>query len=83
MLSCYGRLFEDGCKVKRSGRGVHILACELPTQSPWLTPIEPKWMHDKRAICESDRELSADDVIERTCAYYDCRPLPRLAQKTD
>lgn len=36
--------------VKREGQGVRILACELPSKSPWLNPIEPKWLHGKRAI---------------------------------
>ena len=69
-------------EVKHSGRGVRILACELPTRSPWLNPIEPKWMHGKRAICEPDGKLTAEDVIERACAYYDCHRLPRLEQRT-
>jgi hypothetical protein len=35
--------------VKQTGQGVRILACRLPRKSPWLNPIEPKWVHGKRA----------------------------------
>ena len=37
----------------------------LPTYSPWLNPIEPKWVHGKRAIVEPDRKLTADEVRQR------------------
>lgn len=69
-------------RAKRSREGVRILVCELPTRSPWLNPIEPKWMHGKRAICEPNGKLTAGDVIERACAYYGCEKLPRLEQQT-
>ena len=29
--------------VKRTG-GVRILVCRLPVKSPWLNPIEPRWL---------------------------------------
>jgi hypothetical protein len=35
--------------VRRRGQGVRIVACFLPSKSPWLNPIEPQWMHGKRA----------------------------------
>jgi hypothetical protein len=66
-------------RVKEEG-GVRILACELPSKSPWLNPIEPKWLHGKRAICEPDGELTPEDVINRVHAYYDCervKPIPK------
>jgi len=59
-------------QVKPTGQGVRILACRLPSKSPWLNPIEPKWVHGKRAIVEPDRLLSAQEVIERVYAYYGC-----------
>lgn len=64
--------------VKRTGQGVRIVACLLPTQSPWLNPIEPKWLHGKRAISEPDRVLSADELEARICAYYGCTREARL-----
>jgi hypothetical protein len=46
--------------VKQTGCGVRIIACYLPTKSPWLNPIEPQWIHGKRAILEPERVLPAD-----------------------
>jgi hypothetical protein len=65
--------------VKQTGQGVRILACRLPSKSPWLNPIEPKWVHGKRAIVEPDRVLSAHEVMERVYAYYGCRADSHLA----
>lgn len=69
-------------KVKKEG-GVRILACELPSKSPWLNPIEPKWLHGKRAICEPDGTLTPEDVIERVHAYYDCMRVEPIPKETD
>ncbi len=46
-------------QVKQTGRGVRIVACFLPSKSPWLNAIEPKWVHGKRRVVEADRVLSA------------------------
>ena len=59
-------------QVKQEGKGVRILPFLLPTQSPWLNPIEPKWVHGKRAIVEPDELLSARQLAERICAYFHC-----------
>jgi hypothetical protein len=56
--------------VRRQGYGVRILSCYLPVKSPWLNPIEPKWVHGKRAIVEPDRLLSATELADRACAYF-------------
>jgi hypothetical protein len=66
-------------KAKREG-GVRIVACFLPVKSPWLNPIEPKWVHGKRAIVEPDRVLSAREVETRACDYYGCERHERLRQ---
>ena len=58
--------------VKQTGQGVRILACRLPSKSPWLNPIEPKWVHGKRAIVEPDRLLSAQEIMDRVYTYYGC-----------
>jgi transposase len=58
--------------VKRTAQGVRIVRCLLPTKSPWLNPIEPKWVHGKRAVSESDRRLSAAELEARVCTYYAC-----------
>lgn len=56
--------------VKQTGKGVRILSCLLPSKSPWLHPIEPKWVHGKRKVSEADPILSADELEARVCAYY-------------
>lgn len=73
---------EHNRRVKREG-GVRILACELPSKSPWLNPIEPKWLHGKRAICEPEGTLTPDDVIERVHAYYGCIRVEPIPKETD
>ena len=59
-------------QVKRSGQGVRLLVCCLPFKSPWLNPIEPHWVHGKRAIVEPTRLLSTQELADRVCAYYGC-----------
>jgi hypothetical protein len=75
-------IHEHNERVKREG-GVRILACQLPSKSPWLNPIEPKWLHGKRAICEPDGTLSPEDVVERVHAYYECRRVEPIPKETD
>jgi len=58
--------------VKRAGQGVRLLICPLPTKSPWLNPIEPKWLHAKRRILEPDGTLSMNELAERICAAFNC-----------
>jgi hypothetical protein len=53
-----------------TGKGVRILPFLLPTQSPWLNPIEPKWVHGKRHVVEVNGLLTAKQLAERICAYY-------------
>lgn len=64
--------------VKQTGKGVRILPCLLPSKSPWLNPIEPKWVHGKRNVSEADRILSADELEARVCAYYGAPRSPHL-----
>ena len=66
-------------RVKRAGTGVRILSCFLPSQSPWLNPIEPKWRHGKRRVVEPDRLLPAAELEQRVCAAFACAPEPHLA----
>ena len=66
--------------VKQTGKGVRILPCLLPSKSPWLNPIEPKWVHGKRNVSEADRILSADELEARVCAYYSVPREPHLIQ---
>lgn len=66
-------------RVARGG-GCRIEVCHLPVKAPWLNRIEPKWVHGKRAIAEPDRKLSADEVRQRVCDYFGCRPEPLMAK---
>jgi len=66
-------------RVKAAGTGVRIVACRLPVKSPWLNPIEPKWVHGKRRACASDRTLTARETAERACAALGCAYEPHLA----
>jgi transposase len=63
---------EHNQQVKSSGKGVRILPLFLPKQSPWLNPIEPKWVHGKRAVVEPNGLLTAKELAQRICAYYRC-----------
>jgi hypothetical protein len=68
-------------QVKQQGHGVRILSCYLPVKSPWLNPIEPKWVHGKRAIVQADRLLSAREIADRACAYFGCPHGDHLIQE--
>ena len=66
-------------RVKQEG-GCRLLACRLPSKSPWFNNIEPKWVHGKRAVVEPERKLAADELKERLCAYYECELLEPIPQ---
>ena len=66
-------------RVKREG-GVRIVALRLPIKSPWLNPIEPHWVHGKRAVVEPERKLSAEELIGRICDYFGCEHFAHLKQ---
>jgi hypothetical protein len=66
----------------RTGKaGVRLISCWLPTKSPWLNRIEPKWVHGKRAIVEPARLLAAQELRKRVCAYFGCEQVELLPQK--
>ena len=65
--------------VKKEKKGVRILPLYLPTRSPWLNPIEPKWVHGKRNVVEKDGLLTAKQLVERVSAYYGSPSEPHLA----
>ncbi len=67
-------------EAKESGAGIRIIVVGLPTKSPWLNKIEPKWQHGKKAIVEAEGELSAEAVEERVCAYFKASVQPHLVQ---
>lgn len=63
---------EQNRRTKQTGQGVRIFVCPLPIKSPWLNPIEPKWVHGKRRIVEPERTLSPLEVENRVCAALSC-----------
>ena len=71
---------EHNPKVKEEG-GVRIVLCFLPVKSPWLNPIEPRWLHGKRAVGEPGRRLLGSELVRRLCAHSDCPLLPPLSKQ--
>ncbi len=67
-------------QVVLSGRGCRIIPSFLPVKSPWLNPIEPKWLHAKRRIVEPDRLLTAAELRRRVVEAFDCTHEPDLIQ---
>lgn len=59
-------------RVKASRCGVRIVPCLLPTKSPWLDAIEPKWIHTKRKVTEPQRLLGAYELAGRVCGVFGC-----------
>jgi hypothetical protein len=66
-------------QAKRHG-GVRLLLCRLPVQSPWLNPLEPRWVHGKRAVVEPARLLTAPALMSRVYAYFETESLEPLKQ---
>lgn len=64
--------------VRQRGEGVRIVACFLPSRSPWLNPIEPKWMHGKRAVAESNGLITTQELERRVCIHYGREIQPHL-----
>lgn len=67
-------------RVSRDKKGCRIRVCPLPIKAPWLNPIEPKWVHGKRAVVEPDRKLTPNELRQRVCDYFGCPhepPLPK------
>jgi len=52
-----------------------LLVHGLPIKSPWLNPIEPCWIHAKRAVCEPDGDLTSTELRRRLCAHFNTQPL--------
>jgi len=57
---------------KQDTEGVRILPSPLPTTSPWLNPIEPKWIHTHRRIVEPASLLTAREIDARVCEALGC-----------
>jgi transposase len=66
-------------QVKVTGLGVRLLRCQLPSKSPWLNPIEPKWVHGKRKVAEPARLLTSHELADRMHAALGCTREPYLS----
>lgn len=66
-------------QAKQDG-SCRLILCRLPSKSPWLNPIEPKWIHGKRAVAEPARLLSLAEIMQRVCDYYHCRLTDPIAR---
>jgi hypothetical protein len=56
--------------VTQRDHGSRIVACCLPTRSPWLNPHDPRWGHGKRHVADPARLLTADELQRRVCAAF-------------
>ena len=71
---------EHNRQVKRGHKeGVRLVVCPLPSRSPWLNPIEPKWLHGKRAISEPDAVLDEVELMARVYEHFACPANPLLS----
>lgn len=55
-------------QIRADGQGVRIVECRLPTKSPWLNSIEPKWTQGKRRVVEPARLLTTTELEARVYA---------------
>jgi hypothetical protein len=75
------RIKDHNRRVKAGEEGCRLLVCRLPSQSPWLNSIEPKWADGKRAVVEPGHKLTAAALTQRLCDHYACDILQPLAQQ--
>jgi DDE superfamily endonuclease len=71
-LRAWIRAYNRAAKVAGEPR---LLTHLLPVKSPWLNPIEPRWVHAKRGVCEPDGELTPSVLRSRLCAHFETQPL--------
>ncbi|MBF6611586.1 MAG: transposase [Chloroflexi bacterium] len=70
-ISQHNHLVLAGWREGAEGKsGVQIIPCFLPIKSPWLNPIEPRWVHGKRAVAEPASKLTAQQLADRVCDYF-------------
>jgi transposase len=60
-------------QAKRDG-DVRLLVFRLPTKSPWLNPMEPRWVHAKRQVCEPVSDLNAGELQRRLGCHFETDP---------
>ena len=50
-----------------------IVPYRLPKGSPWLNPIEPHWLHCKRAVYSVEHPLTPEQLRQRVHDYFATR----------
>ena len=61
-------------QAKQTG-DVRLLVWLLPKKSPWLNPIEPRWLHGKPAVLEPGTDQLTPQILrDRLCIYYRSEP---------
>lgn len=65
------RAYNIAAKEKEEPR---LLTFLLPKKSPWLNPIEPRWVHAKRKTCEPSGDLTAKELKRRLAAHFEAEP---------
>ena len=63
----------DNQQAKQLGQP-RLLTHLLPVKSPWLNPIEPRWVHAKRCVCQPLGALSSAELQRRLCTHVDTQP---------
>jgi len=72
---------EHNRRAKQEG-DVRLLVWRLPTKSPWLNSMEPRWMQAKKAVAEPDGRLSATELKRRLCAHFQTEPHVPIPNKS-
>lgn len=73
-LRAHNRAVKWGAK-----HGVRLVVCRLPRRSPWLNPIEPKWLHGKRSVSEPAAVLDEIELMARVYEHFACPAQPLLS----
>jgi len=60
-----GWIADHNRQVEADGAGGRIVARRLPTQSPWLNPLEPKGVHGNKRVVEPARLPPAAELEDR------------------
>lgn len=59
-------------RAATTGR-TRLLLFFLPSRSPWLNPIEPHWLHCKRAVYSVERTPTTRELKKTVHLYFDHR----------
>lgn len=64
------RIREHNRLARKEGR-TRLVPYRLPVGAPWLNPIEPHWLHCKRAVYSVAPPLTSEELRERANEYFD------------